>query len=101
VGDRHPVREGAGEGDLDKIYARIVLEKVPAVLRRRGARERRVRQAVADLDDEYQKARDTFDRYIALYEVMKHQMKSIEMAYTGAKKVLGEHNPNLIDTARN
>jgi hypothetical protein len=55
------------------------------------------RQAVADLDEDYQHARDILDRLTALHEVMKHNLKCLEMAYTGAKKVLGEHNPNLID----
>lgn len=94
-------RKAQAKMDLDKIYARIVLEKVPQVIATKGLRESEsVREAVANQDDQYLKARDTFDRYIALYEVVKHQMKSIEMAYTGAKKVLGEHNPNLIDTRK-
>ncbi len=92
------LEKSKAKGALDEIRARIILEKAPIVLEQHRVRESdATRQAVCDLDPEYKHTRDTFDRLVALHEVMKHQMKSLEMAYTSAKKVLGEHNPNLID----
>jgi iron-sulfur cluster repair protein YtfE (RIC family) len=86
------------KADLDGIFSRIVLETAPRILQEKKIRESDVtRQAVADQDPDYKKARDILDKLTALHEVMKHQLKSIEMAYTSAKKVLGEHNPNLVD----
>lgn len=92
------LEKSKAKGALDEVKAIIILDKAPGILATKQIRESDVtRQAVCDLDPEYKLARETFDRLCALHETLKHHMKVLENSYTGAKKLIGEKNPNLID----
>jgi hypothetical protein len=86
------------KSSMDRVRSLLLVDKVPAILLQKHLKDNKSNiDAICELDPEYAKNRDVLDKLTALYELMKHHLKSLEMAYTGAKKQLGEHNANLID----
>lgn len=95
------------ERSAAKIRAAIMLDKIPGILAERGLATSRsplgsedVRQAILDTDPEYSSALDKIDALHAGVELIKGKLKSVEMAYTSVKKIIGEgafnfRNPNL------
>jgi hypothetical protein len=90
-----------------KVRASILLDKLAGILQEKGLATSRspmgsedVRQAILDSDPEYTAALDKIDALSAAVELIKGKVKSIEMAYTSVKKIIGEgaysyRNPNL------
>lgn len=92
------LEKSRAKAEMERIQATIVLDDAPRILAEKKVRESdATRQAVVELNVNYRAARDCFDNLVAIHEMFKHHLKTLEMAYTSAKKILGEHNPNLID----
>jgi hypothetical protein len=95
------------ERAAEQVRAEILLDRLPSILEKKGLASARsplgsedIRQAVLATQPDYQKALDEAQQLNALVELLKGKLKSIEMAYTSVKKVLGEgafnfRNPNL------
>lgn len=83
---------------MDRARSIAILDKAPELLAAKKIRESdATRQAIVETDVEYSAARDVFERLTALQDLMKHNLKVLEMGYTGAKKIINESNPALID----
>lgn len=92
---------------LNKIKSIIILDRVPAVLREKGmARASNPggsedqRNAVLEMDVDFQRARDRLQELEAYYELLKGKQKDVENAYLGVRKIIGGdsyqgRNPNL------
>jgi hypothetical protein len=85
------------ERAANKIRGIIMLDKIPGILAEKGLASSRsplgsedVRQAILDTDIEYTTALDKIDALSAGVELIKGKLKSVEMAYTSVKKILGE-----------
>jgi hypothetical protein len=79
-----------------RIRAKVILDKVPAILREKGLASSRSpggsedqREAILDTDDEYVAARDKVQFARCMTELLKGRRDSIEMAYSSVKKILG------------
>ena len=84
------------DSELRRIRARLVLDEIPAKLAAKGLKDTKSNQdAMCEVDPDYASTKDVLDKLGALQELFKGNMKSLEMAYMGAKKVLGDRNPLL------
>lgn len=93
-----------GERRANRIKAVILLDKVPNILKEKGLTNARspggsedLRNAILAADDEYQEAVDVVEQITCVMELLKGKMKSIEMAYTSVKKILGESNTTMLN----
>lgn len=83
---------------MDQARSMVILDRAPKILSDKGIRESdATRNAVVERDPEYSAAREVFEKLVALHELMKHNLKVLEMGYTASKKILNEVNPSLID----
>ncbi len=74
-----------------EIKAVIVLDKVPSILKERGLQTNETtRQAIIDLDPDYQSAQETETILHSFKTLLEGKKKSIEMSYTAVKKILGD-----------
>jgi hypothetical protein len=85
------------ERTVDRTRARILLDKVPEILKAKGLSTPKspmgsedMRQAVLDCDDDYCGAVDALKQIEAALTHLKNYVKAIVFAYESVKKVLGE-----------
>lgn len=88
----------------DRIKAIILLDKAPKILLEKGLATTKspggsehLRQAVLDLDEEYQKAVELADKIECVIELLSGKRKAVEMAFTSVKKILGEGDVGYSD----
>lgn len=81
----------------DKLRAIILLDKAPTILKEKGLTTTKspggsedFRQAILDSDDEYQAALENAAVIECIIELLRGKQKSVEMAFTSVKKILGE-----------
>lgn len=93
------------ERAANKLRAIILLDKVPTILKDKGLTSARspsgsedLRKAILDSDEEYTSALDKIDQLNALVELIKGKSRSVEMAYTSVKKIIGENAYNFRNT---
>lgn len=89
----------------NRVRATILIDKMPEIIAKKGLATSRspagsedIRKAVLDLDPEYTSSLDKIDALHAAVELLKGKMKSIEMAYTSVKKIIGEGAYNFRNT---
>lgn len=88
--------KGIAERTANKIKAVILLDRVPAILKERGlSTSADLRNAVLDLDDDYNMALDKCDQLEAMSRLLKGKLDAIEMAYNSVKKIVGENAYNM------
>lgn len=92
---------------LRETRAVLLIDKVPQRLKEKGLSTTKspngsedYRQALLDLDPDYSKAQETLINIKCYLSLLEGKKKSIEMAYTATKKILGESfqnrsNPHL------
>lgn len=86
------------ERAMNRIKSDIFLNKVPVMLKERGlANNEHHRDAVLNLDPDWEKALDRYDQLHAVSELLKGKLKSFEMAYNSVKKLLGENAYNFLN----
>lgn len=80
-----------------RIKGTILLDKVPTILKEKGlsnpkspAGSEDMRNAILDVDEEYQAALDRVYEMSCYMSLLKGKLKNIEMAYSSVKKILGE-----------
>jgi len=81
---------------LNKRKSILVLDEIPTKLKEKHLKDTKSNiDAMMETDSDYVQIKDVVEQLAALQELLKHHLKSLEMGYTGAKKQIGEHNPNL------
>lgn len=78
--------------EADKRKSVVLLDEATKVLKEKGlSSSQDLRKAVLDADEVYQELCDKVHQIACIYEQLEGKKKSIEMAYTATKKVLGEN----------
>jgi hypothetical protein len=79
-----------------EVKAVIILDKVPEILRQKGLNSSKnpggsedMRSAILDLDPDYKSAQERILAIKAYLTLLEGKKKSIDMAYTAVKKILG------------
>jgi len=81
------------EKQVDRRKAKLLLEDCNRILKEKGVQSSAdTRQAVIDLDEEYQVLQDTRDEIKAYLELIKGKMRSMENSYTSVKKIIGDNS---------
>jgi len=82
-----------------KRTAIVILDEVPRILREKGVLSGKntsgsadQRQAVLDVDVEYQQVRDLLQHLEAHYKLMEGKQTDIEMMYLATRKIIGENS---------
>ncbi len=84
------------EDCVAKRKAVLLVDIIPGQLKEKGlASSADVRQALIDLDEEYQRAKERLDFIEATIEYIKGKIKFMENAYTSVKKIMGENAYNM------
>jgi len=88
----------------DRVRAILLLDKIPTILKEKGLTSPRspggsedLRQAALDIDEEYQKALEIGDKIDCVVELLRGKQKSVEMAYSSVKKILGDGDVGYSD----
>lgn len=93
--------QARAEDEMNKVRARILVDEMPSLLKAKGlANSADTRQALIDLDTNYQVAKDRVDMIEATVEYLKGKVKFMENAYTSVKKIIGEQAWNMTGDAR-
>jgi len=83
---------------LERRKAILLVDEIGAVLAAKRLKDTQSnREAIISLDDTAAKLSENLEQLIALEKLLKGHQKVLEMGYTGVKKILGEHNPGLMD----
>ena len=84
------------------VKATVILEKAEDYFKERGIKgSPDWRQAVVDLDEDYQKATERLNALEAAREFLKGKQKGIEMAFGSVRKIIGESMYNHRNTNLN
>lgn len=84
------------------IKAGILLDKAEEVFKAKGLKASAdLRQALVDLDPDYQNATERLNALEAAREYLKGKQKGIEMAYGSVRKIIGENVYNHRNTNLN
>lgn len=77
--------------EADRRKSVVILDEASKIIKEKGlSNSADVRKAILDLDSMYQDLLDKTQQIACIYETLEGKKKAIEMAYTSAKKVLGE-----------
>lgn len=81
----------------NEVRAIILIDKVPGILKEKGLSSAKsptgsedMRQAILDMDKDYSAAQDKVIQLKCILSLLEGKQKSIDMAYTSVKKVLGD-----------
>jgi hypothetical protein len=88
------LEEGSATLHVNNRRSELILDIAPVELAKRGlATSKDLREAVADTDGKYQELLERRNAIKAYQMLLDGKKKSIEMAYTSVKKILGERQP--------
>jgi hypothetical protein len=81
---------------VDRRRAVVFLEVVPEYLKKNGLYSAKsptgneeIRNAILNLDTDFQAAQDVVDQITAVIELLKGKLKAFEMSFTTVKKIMG------------
>lgn len=83
---------------LERRKAILLVDEIGPILASKRLKDTQInREAIISLDEKAAQLDDALQQLVALEKLLKGHQKVLEMGYTGVKKILGEHNPNLLD----
>jgi hypothetical protein len=93
-------QENRAANELDKIKGRLLIDEIPAIIAdKKLSNSKDIRDALISADPTYQECKDLYDQLVAATALLKGKQKSIEMAYTSVKKIIGENNYDMSSQA--